>query len=155
LFVEGAACANEHMAAATTALSKITALLTFIADELEKHPAKVRFMAQFDAMYARHSLLTRDQRELERERQRRIQDAHGVAPRGLLEETGGMGRQSAKGAYVEVEGELRYREYTPAESDRGMRIAEIHATSILALDRSAVQPSSASAESNPDDEPVD
>ena len=26
-----------------------------------------------------------------------------------------------KGAYIEVEGELRYREYTPAESDRSLR----------------------------------
>lgn len=60
-----------------------------------------------------------------------------------------------KSAYVEVEGELRYREYTPAESDRSMRVAEIHAASILALDRSAVQPSSASAESDLGDDPVD
>ena len=29
-----------------------------------------------------------------------------------------------KGAYVEVEGELRYREFTPAESDRSVRVAE-------------------------------
>jgi single-strand DNA-binding protein len=35
------------------------------------------------------------------------------------------------GAYVEVEGELRYREYTHAESDRSVRIAEIYARSIL------------------------
>jgi single-strand DNA-binding protein len=60
-----------------------------------------------------------------------------------------------KGAYVEVEGELRYREYTPAESDRSVRVAEIYATSILALDRSAVQPSSPDAETGPEDEPVD
>jgi single-strand DNA-binding protein len=44
-----------------------------------------------------------------------------------------------KGAYVEVEGELRYREYTPAESDRSIRFAEIYASSILALDRSEKQ----------------
>jgi single-strand DNA-binding protein len=59
-----------------------------------------------------------------------------------------------KGAYVEVEGELRYREYTPAESDRSLRVAEIYANSILALDRTAEHPSSASAESNAGDEPV-
>jgi single-strand DNA-binding protein len=29
-----------------------------------------------------------------------------------------------KGAYVEVEGELRYREFTPAESDRSVRMAK-------------------------------
>jgi single-strand DNA-binding protein len=27
-----------------------------------------------------------------------------------------------KGAYIEVEGELRYREFTPAESDRSVRV---------------------------------
>ena len=59
-----------------------------------------------------------------------------------------------KGAYIEVEGELRYREYTPAESDRSLRVAEIHAKSILALDRSDRQPVSAS-ESEPTDESVD
>jgi single-strand DNA-binding protein len=60
-----------------------------------------------------------------------------------------------KGAYVEVEGELRYREYTPAESDRSVRVAEIYASSILALDRSAGQPSPNVAESDGGDEPVD
>ena len=59
-----------------------------------------------------------------------------------------------KGAYVEVEGELRYREYTPEKSDRSVRVAEIHATSILALDRSDRQSSSAS-ESEAAEEPVD
>ena len=59
-----------------------------------------------------------------------------------------------KGAYIEVEGELRYREYTPAESERSLRVAEIHAKSILALDRSDRQPVSAS-ESEPTDESVD
>jgi single-strand DNA-binding protein len=60
-----------------------------------------------------------------------------------------------KGAYVEVEGELRYREHTPAESDRKIRVAEIYAKSILALDRAAGHPSSSSADSEPGDEPVD
>ena len=60
-----------------------------------------------------------------------------------------------KGAYVEVEGELRYREYTPTESDRSVRTAEIYATSILALDRSARQTSTASADSEPGDEPIE
>jgi AcrR family transcriptional regulator len=45
---------KEKIESATTGLSKITALLDFIADELSKNPAKARFMAQFDAMYARH-----------------------------------------------------------------------------------------------------
>ena len=60
-----------------------------------------------------------------------------------------------KGAYVEVEGELRYREYTPAESDRSVRVAEIYASSILALDRSTAQPTSNNAESDGGDEPLD
>jgi single-strand DNA-binding protein len=60
-----------------------------------------------------------------------------------------------KGAYVEVEGELRYHEYTPAESDRSVRVAEIYATSILALDRSAGQGGSHSTDSDPVDEPVE
>jgi single-strand DNA-binding protein len=48
-----------------------------------------------------------------------------------------------------------YREYTPTESDRSVRVAEIYATSILALDRSAGQTSAASADSDPADEPVE
>ncbi len=45
---------EERFESATTGLSKITTLLDFMADELSNNPAKVRFMAQFDAMYARH-----------------------------------------------------------------------------------------------------
>ena len=40
-----------------------------------------------------------------------------------------------KGALVEVEGELRYRESQSKESDRNVRTAEIHVISILTLDR--------------------
>jgi single-strand DNA-binding protein len=40
-----------------------------------------------------------------------------------------------KGAFVEVEGELRYREFLPADSSVKVRAAEIHVTSILILDR--------------------
>ena len=60
-----------------------------------------------------------------------------------------------KGAYVEVEGELRYREYTPAESYRSVRLAEIYASSILALDRSAGPSGSGSVDADPVDEPVE
>lgn len=60
-----------------------------------------------------------------------------------------------KGAYVEVEGELRYREYTPTETDRSVRVAEIHATSILALDRSGRQPASVATVLEVGDEPLD
>ena len=59
-----------------------------------------------------------------------------------------------KGAYVEVEGELRYREYTPNDSDRSVRLAEIYATSVLALDRSVAQNGSTSADPE-SDEPAD
>ena len=60
-----------------------------------------------------------------------------------------------KGAFVEIEGELRYREYTPTESDRKVRVAEIYASSILALDRSAGQSGSGSTDSDPADEPAE
>ena len=40
-----------------------------------------------------------------------------------------------KGALVEVEGELRYREFQPKGSDHKARAAEIHVISILTLDR--------------------
>ncbi len=54
VFRDGAKRAQEKLEGAKTALSKIAALLEFIADDLEKYPAQVRFMAQFDAMYARN-----------------------------------------------------------------------------------------------------
>jgi AcrR family transcriptional regulator len=46
--------AKPRIEGAATGLSKIRALLEFMADELSRDQAKVRFMAQFDAMYARH-----------------------------------------------------------------------------------------------------
>ena len=60
-----------------------------------------------------------------------------------------------KGAYVEVEGELRYREFTPAESDRSVRVAEIYASSILLLDRSDRQPTSEAANAESVEEATD
>jgi AcrR family transcriptional regulator len=45
--------AKEATGSARTALDKIKALLELMADRLANDPAKVRFMAQFDAMYAR------------------------------------------------------------------------------------------------------
>jgi single-strand DNA-binding protein len=60
-----------------------------------------------------------------------------------------------KGAYVAVEGELRYREFTPAESDRSVPVAEIYASSILLLDRSDRQSTSESADSQSADETAD
>ena len=60
-----------------------------------------------------------------------------------------------KGAYIAVEGELRYREYTPNDSDRSVRVAEIYATSVLALDRSAAQNGSTSADLESGDQPAD
>jgi AcrR family transcriptional regulator len=53
LFADSATRANEKIAGETTALGKIAALFEFMADELTANQTKVRFMAQFDAMYAR------------------------------------------------------------------------------------------------------
>lgn len=39
-----------------------------------------------------------------------------------------------KGAFIEAEGELRYREFQPNGSDAKSRTGEIHAISILTLD---------------------
>ncbi len=46
--------AKAATADAKTALDRIMALLDLMADDLTRNPAKVRFLAQFDAMYARH-----------------------------------------------------------------------------------------------------
>jgi AcrR family transcriptional regulator len=45
--------ARQAIDHAPNALARITALFHFLADQLEHEPAKVRFMAQFDAVYAR------------------------------------------------------------------------------------------------------
>ena len=60
-----------------------------------------------------------------------------------------------KGAFVAVEGELRSREFTPAESDRSVRVAEIYASSILLLDRSERQSAFEAADPESADEPAD
>lgn len=44
--------AQQAMDGARTALGKISALFEFMADGLTNHAPKIRFMAQFDAMYA-------------------------------------------------------------------------------------------------------
>ena len=50
---ESSGRAKQICDAAPNALARITALLNFMADELVNNPVRVRFMAQFDAMYAR------------------------------------------------------------------------------------------------------
>jgi AcrR family transcriptional regulator len=50
---EGSARAKIVVDSATTGLAKIMALLGHMADQLSNDLAKVRFVAQFDAMYAR------------------------------------------------------------------------------------------------------
>jgi TetR/AcrR family transcriptional regulator, cholesterol catabolism regulator len=50
---ESAARAKNIVEGATSGLAKITALLQYMADELAKNQARIRFLAQFDAMYAR------------------------------------------------------------------------------------------------------
>ena len=55
VMVQSAKGAQEAIDGADgTALAKITALFQAFEFELERHPARVRFMAQFDAMYARN-----------------------------------------------------------------------------------------------------
>ncbi len=53
VFADWARLAKEEMDAAPTALDKITALFEFMAQGLTEGTSKIRFMAQFDAMYAR------------------------------------------------------------------------------------------------------
>jgi len=50
---EDAARSKKQVEGATNGLAKISALFDFMAEELEKNRARIRFMAQFDAMYAR------------------------------------------------------------------------------------------------------
>jgi single-strand DNA-binding protein len=45
-----------------------------------------------------------------------------------------------KGAFVEIEGELRYREFQPKGTDLKVRAAKIHVTSNLTLDRAERYP---------------
>jgi len=52
LMAEAGARTKETIETAPNALARLTALLEFMADELSNHRVKVRFMAQFDAMYA-------------------------------------------------------------------------------------------------------
>ena len=52
LFSDAAEGAKQAMNSARTALAKISALLEFMADQLTHAAPRVRFMAQFDAMYA-------------------------------------------------------------------------------------------------------
>jgi AcrR family transcriptional regulator len=53
LMQEASGHAAQRIDGAPNALARLTALLQFLADELAHNPVKVRFMAQFDAMYAR------------------------------------------------------------------------------------------------------
>jgi len=54
VFAHAAERAKQAMDAADTVLAKISALLEVMADALAKDRSRVRFMAEFDAMYARH-----------------------------------------------------------------------------------------------------
>ena len=60
-----------------------------------------------------------------------------------------------KGDLVEVEGELRYREFQPKDSDHKVRAAEIHVVSILNLDRAErANPDEVANNSSGEDEPL-
>ncbi len=50
---QSAARAKKSVEGATSGLDQISALLQYMADELTNNQARIRFMAQFDAMYAR------------------------------------------------------------------------------------------------------
>jgi AcrR family transcriptional regulator len=50
---QAAAGARKVVEGATSGLAKISALLRYMADELHKNQDRIRFLAQFDAMYAR------------------------------------------------------------------------------------------------------
>jgi AcrR family transcriptional regulator len=50
---EAAAGARKMIEGAPSGLAKISALLQYMADELANNQARIRFLAQFDAMYAR------------------------------------------------------------------------------------------------------
>ena len=50
---DAAARAKKSIEGAATGLARITALLEYMADDLTNNQSKIRFMAQFDAMYAR------------------------------------------------------------------------------------------------------
>ena len=53
IFAEDAQRAKQKIEAATTGLTKLAALFEFMAEELSFNRSKVRFLAQFDALYAR------------------------------------------------------------------------------------------------------
>lgn len=53
LMQEKSGVATEAMKDAPNSLARISALLEMMADDLANNPEKVRFMAQFDAIYAR------------------------------------------------------------------------------------------------------
>jgi AcrR family transcriptional regulator len=54
LMQEGIGRTKQTFEDAPNALARIAVILEFMADDLSNNPGKVRFMAQFDAMYARH-----------------------------------------------------------------------------------------------------
>lgn len=82
-----------------------------------------------------HAVFPRDQRELEGKDSGEYKtraEWHRIVVWGKLGEWAGSLK---KGAFVEVEGELRYREFQPTGSDAKIRTVEIHVVSILTLDR--------------------
>ena len=88
LFDEAAQRAAHAMDGAGTALARIEALLHLMAAQLSDDAGKVRFMAEFDAMYARHwpaeRLLTLE-RQLSIQNSRYLRDlvAAGIADGSL------------------------------------------------------------------------
>ena len=102
-------------------------LISFIGKD-----AQTRYTPNGTA-YTRLSLATNvSWREKTSEEYRTRTEWHSIVVWGKFGEWAGSLK---KGAFVEVEGEWRYREFQPKGPDSNIRVAEIHATSVLTLDR--------------------
>jgi single-strand DNA-binding protein len=79
-------------------------------------------------------------------------DWHRIVAFGRLAETA---KSLTKGSYLEIEGELQNREYTPQSGEGKRRIYEVRARSIKQLERSAqAAPESLDAEPTSEEVPV-
>jgi single-strand DNA-binding protein len=96
------------------------------------HDAETRYTSK-GTPYTRLSLATSiSWKETESDAYRSRTEWHQIVVWGRLGEWAGTLK---KGSFVEVEGEVRYHEYQPKGSDAKARATEIHASSILTLDR--------------------
>jgi single-strand DNA-binding protein len=68
---------------------------------------------------------------------RSVHLAHRMAPLRRFRQLSEFAKTLTKGAHIQVEGELRSREYTSEKTDSKQRAWEIRVASILRLDRAA------------------